>query len=255
MSYLGIIDWGIGGLGLYQHLKRAGDIPTLYFSDAGHTPYGKTTPELLQKRLWSIISFLQEKGATHIAIACNAANAAFEDRDNITGIINHGITAVLRTRKQKIGLLAGRGTVCSGVFERKTIGLPIQLVQQIAQPLSAHIEAGRLEGPELNSDLEEIMHTVRSCEVLLLACTHYPAITEQITKYTNPQCTIIDPAIEMADWILDNWSFNRNNQTDQWFTTGVVDDMISTGKMAFQVEISDVTHIPTNALRKFLEHK
>ena len=253
MSYLGIIDWGIGGLGLYRQLKRTDDIPILYFSDAGHTPYGKTAPELLQKRISSIIAFLREKGASHIAIACNSANAAFEDEDNITGIINHGIKAMLRTRKQKIGLLAGRGTVESRIFERKTKHLPILLVQQIAQPLSAHIEAGRLEGRELNDDLEEIMSSVKSCDVLLLACTHYPAIIEQITKHTNPQCTVIDPAIEMADWILDNWSFHRNNQTDQWFTTGSVDDMISTGKIAFQVEISDVTHIQLNGLRKIQE--
>ena len=253
MTYLGIIDWGIGGLGLYQHLKRAGDIPTLYFSDAGHTPYGKTTPELLQKRLWSIIAFLREKGASHIAIACNSANAAFEDRDNITGIINHGIAAILRTRKQKIGLLAGRGTIESGVFERKTKDLPIQLVQQIAQPLSAHIEAGRLEGHELDNDLEKIMCSVKNCDVLLLACTHYPAIIEQIRKNASPQCAVIDPAIEMANWILDNWSFDRVDQTDQWFTTGSIDDMIGSGKMAFQVEISDVTHIPLNAFSEFQE--
>ncbi len=253
MAYLGIIDWGIGGLGLYQHLKRVGDIPTLYFSDAGHPPYGNTAPELLRKRISSIIVFLREKGASHIAIACNSGNAAFEDRDNITGIINHGIAAMRRTKKHKIGLLAGHGTIESGVFERKTKDLPIQLVQQIAQPLSAHVEAGRLEGPELEKDLDEIMYSVKNCDVLLLACTHYPAIIEQIKKNASPQCVVIDPAVEMADWILDNWSLHRVDQTDQWFTTGSIDDMTGTGKMAFQVEISHVTHIAPNALSEFQE--
>ena len=253
MTYLGIIDWGIGGLGLHQHLKRISDIPTLYFSDAGYTPYGKTAPELLQKRIWSIVAFLREKGASHIAIACNSANAAFEDREKITGIINHGIAAMKRTKRQNTGLLAGRGTVESGVFLEKTKHLPIKLVQQIAQPLSAHIEAGRLEGSELHSDLRQIMRSVQSCEVLLLACTHYPAIIEQIQTYVDPECIVIDPAIEMANWITENWSFDRNNLADEWFTTGSAEEMIVTGKRAFHVEISDVKPIDVNVLNRFQE--
>ena len=253
MTYLGIIDWGIGGLGLHQHLKQISDIPTLYFSDAGFTPYGKTDPELLQKRIGSIVAFLREKGASHIAIACNSANAAFDDRENITGIINHGIAAMRRTKRQKIGLLAGRGTVASNVFSKKIQHLPIELVQQIAQPLSAHIEAGRLEGPELHNDLHQIMRSVQTCNVLLLACTHYPAIIEQIRSYVDSQCIVIDPAVEMADWITKNWSFDRNSLVDEWLTTGSAEEMINTGMQAFHVEISDVKTIDVNALNRFQE--
>jgi len=39
----GVVDWGIGGLGLHSHLKSFDNRPILYYSDSGHSPVSKTT--------------------------------------------------------------------------------------------------------------------------------------------------------------------------------------------------------------------
>ena len=248
MSYLGIIDWGIGGLGLYRILKRRTDLPTLYLSDAGYPPYGETNPAQLQKHLWKLIDFLKQKGASHVAIACNSASATIPNTPTVTGIIGHGINAMKHTGKSKIGLLAGRGTVLSDIFLDKTKDLPIELIQQIAQPLSAHVEQGHLSGDELHEDLKKIMPPVQDCQALLLACTHYPAITEQIRHYVNEDCIIIDPAIEMADWILANWTFEKANLADRWFTSGSITQMIESGEKAFATKITNVEAVTIDAV-------
>ena len=74
---LGIIDWGIGGISVYKLIKeRRPDVPVVYFSDTGVTPYGKMSRTELTRRLNSVIGFLKTKGVTHLVIGCNAASTA-----------------------------------------------------------------------------------------------------------------------------------------------------------------------------------
>jgi len=60
--------------------------------------------------------------------------------------------------------------------------------------LSAHIEAGRLEGPDLMADLEPLADQLRSsgCQAALLACTHYPALRPLLQRLL-PGVVWLDP--------------------------------------------------------------
>lgn len=242
-DYLGIIDWGIGGLGVFSALRQKTNIPTLYFSDSGHTPYGKTDASKLEDRLGAICEFLRQRGAGRIAIACNAANAAYADRENISGIIAHGVKALQNGGWENVGLIAGRGTVVSNVYENMLAGSNIKLHQRIAQPLSAHVEAGTLEGPELHNDLEEILSPISNSEAILMACTHYPVIEKQISAHVDPHCQLVDPANIMADWIVDNWQIPAGNSPDIWYTTGNTNQFIFSAKQAFNVKIENVNSV------------
>jgi glutamate racemase len=56
---LGMIDWGIGGISVYKLLKeRLGDVPVVYLSDTGVTPYGKMARVELARRLDAVIGHL-----------------------------------------------------------------------------------------------------------------------------------------------------------------------------------------------------
>ena len=74
-SCLGIVDWGIGGVGLVSALDRlAPGLPVLYWSDAGATPYGRMGVDELADRLMHVVAALAERGATEVVLACNAAS-------------------------------------------------------------------------------------------------------------------------------------------------------------------------------------
>lgn len=239
---LGIVDWGVGGLGLYKLIKQNSDIPVLYFSDSGHTPYGKTPTNQLHDRLHTIFEHLFSLGASRVAIACNAASAAYPDTENVNGIITHGIE-ILKTLDpswKKVGLLAGRGTVYSRVYPNRLGPHNYHLQQRVSQPLSAHVEAGRLDGPALHADLKHIMAPLRTSDAILLACTHYPAIDYQVAKYVGKDCKILDPAQKMADWIFKNWQFDNNIGQDRWITSGPPEQLRKNGKAAFDVDISNI---------------
>ena len=50
---LGILDWGIGGVSIYKLIKeKRPDVPVIYFSDTGATPYGKMERRELAAVYW-----------------------------------------------------------------------------------------------------------------------------------------------------------------------------------------------------------
>ncbi len=239
---LGIIDWGIGGLGVYSRVKQLSDTPVIYFSDSGHTPFGQTPTKQLHDRLQKIFDHLASLGATRIAIACNAASAAYADTDEVKGIITSGVKILIEydeTNKQ-IGLLAGRSTVYSRIYPNKLGPRKFDLAQRVSQPLSAHVEAGRLDGEELHRDLKKIMQPLRNCDAVLLACTHYPAISDQIAQYVGENCEMLDPADEMANWITENWRYSPSSTNDRILTTGDARNLKKYGKLAFDVDLRDI---------------
>ena len=73
---LGMIDWGIGGIGIVKLIKeKLGNVPVIYFSDTGVTPYGKMNRDELAARLESVMDFMTTQDSTHIVMGCNAASS------------------------------------------------------------------------------------------------------------------------------------------------------------------------------------
>src|SRR5262249_54755103 len=154
MTYLSIVDWGIGGLSIDKLLKtRAGNVPLLYFSDTGVTPYGKMTRHALVSRLKEVIAFLESRGITHAVLGCNAASTVLpflETRGTrLLGVIESAVDLAERMRPSRLALIGGRRTVLSGVYRRALAERGIDVTQRIAQPLSALIEAGDVSSCEL----------------------------------------------------------------------------------------------------------
>ena len=96
MSRLGIVDWGIGGLGVVRELRaycthKNAVLPAIsYLSDTGAPPYGTLSARDLEARLRIAIGFLRDRGASRILLACNAASTALvrlSDLDDVSGVI------------------------------------------------------------------------------------------------------------------------------------------------------------------------
>ena len=275
MPRLGILDWGIGGFGLYQLIKR--DVPRLpitYWSDAGFTPYGRVPPVELAARVRQIAQRLATDGVTHLAIACNAASTVlplassvglprsgdavrFSDKKpaalEVSGVLEHGArAAAAQPKRQVIGIVGGRRTIRSLAYRRLLPGRNVR--QRVAQPISAFIEAGQLHGKKIDAALDAIMRPLANVDVLVLACTHYPAIAAQ-WQQRAPHATIIDPAAHMWRWMQHAWPIAAMTQAsghksgtkphahDLFFTTGSVAAMKTSARQAFGVELATIRHI------------
>jgi glutamate racemase len=246
MNRLAIIDWGIGGVSVYKLIKeRLGDIPVLYFSDTGATPYGKMTRPELVSRLNAVIEFLKANGATHVVIGCNAASTAINNLNRqglpVEGVIESAVEFTARLKPRKLGLIGGRRTVLSGVYRRAFAAKGIKPFQRVAQPLSALIESGDISSLQLQAECRRILEPLRNSSHVLLACTHYPAIAGVMKDYVSEKTTFIDPAAELVEKV-SAWNLPLGGG-DRFLTSGDTAKMKKAALLAFGVEISTVEQV------------
>lgn len=240
-----MIDWGIGGISVYKLIReKLGAIPTVYFSDTGVTPYGKMARKELAARLDKVIEYLASRGATHIVIACNAASTAIPDLKTqlpVKGVIESAIDLTVKKKPEKLGVIGGRRTVVSGIYRKAFEKSGIAVSQRVAQPISALIESGDVSSPELKAACRQILGPIRNSSHILLACTHYPAITPILCEIVSPDTQFIDPAEQLVSDVK-RWKVTPGDES-VFLTTGDAAKMKKAARNAFGVEIDTVTKI------------
>ena len=243
MQRLAIIDWGIGGVSVYKLIKeQIGDVGITYFSDTGVTPYGKMSRPELVARLDAVVQFLKSRGVTHIVIGCNAASTAISLLDGhgvpVEGVIKPAVEMTARLKPPKLGLIGGRRTVVSGVYRRAFAAKNIAVHQRIAQPLSGLIESGDVSSDKLRDEAKRILSPLKNCSHILLACTHYPAITPLLAELVSPETKLVDPAASLLK-IVKSWRLPVSG-ADTFLTSGDGAAMKKAAKAAFGVNIGKV---------------
>lgn len=255
---VGLVDWGIGGLSVYKELMARSPVSCVYLSDSGFTPYGKLTKQKLISRLNRISHFFRKKKIYHVIIACNAASTALEELQSLNpdmefyGMLSAGAKAIQSHRKKSVLVLGGRRTIRSGFFQMHFASLPLHIETLVAQPLSAIIEKGEHRDAIFVRALDKITKSLTiSPELVLLACTHYPAAYEIFVQHF-PQSKIIDPATYLIDDLRKRWrrakrpnasslaksrKLSTKRISSQFYTTGNPRASRDAALKAFRIEI------------------
>ncbi len=242
---LAILDWGIGGVGVLAQLRRrVPTLPIIYFSDSGYTPYGLLTASELRLRVRAVAAYLARCGAGGLVVACNAASTAldalsFDATMPTWGVIDAAIRSVPRAVRGTLGVIGGRRTIRCGIYRRRLSAPGRRVVQRIAQPLSAHIEAGTSRGPECARVLARILEPLRGADGVLLACTHYPAVRELIAAHL-PGTELFDPAEALAQHVLMHWRGPSAGTQQRVVTTGDPRATWRAAQHAWNFDLGDV---------------
>jgi glutamate racemase len=203
---IGIFDSGIGGLTVANAVSKL--LPNeqlIYFGDTAHLPYGEKSPRAIKQYAYMIADFLLEHRCKAIVIACNTASAIaysflkelYKEDVIVFSVIDPVIHGVIQDDSiKKVGIIGTQATIKSNVYETRFKELKPELeVISLATPLLAPmIEAGFYN----NSTSETILRSYlehdnfKDIDALILACTHYPLIKEDIRKILNPEVRIID---------------------------------------------------------------
>jgi glutamate racemase len=242
---LAVMDWGIGGLGFYKALTaRKPDAKVVYVSDAGFKAYGKVPRAELAARLTDVLAKLaKERAVDRVVMACNAASTVLGDVSvdgvAVTGVIEPALEALKALAPQKIGVIGGGLTIESGLFREALRAAGHEVKEQVAQPLSAHVEAGRLDGADVRKDVEAAVAGMKDVQTLVLACTHYGALLPHLQR-ALPGVEMFDPAEATAAWVEQRWSLESAMPRSRFFTSGDYDGMRRAGKAAFGVVMQAV---------------
>jgi glutamate racemase len=254
---IGVFDSGIGGLTVAAAIQRLLPNESLvYYGDTAHLPYGEKSKELIAKYAVDITRFLlEEKNCKAIVIACNTASAAAYEalRDTYKGsvpvinVIDPMIEEVIADDAiRKVGIIATKTTVASGVYQEKFARRKPELeYSALATPLLASmIEEGFYNNTISEAVLNEYLRNpaLDNIDGLVLACTHYPLIKKEIDTFYAGRVKLFDSAEVVArklKGILEKEQLLNNDERgeDQFFVSDYTRAFEEATKLFFRKQI------------------
>lgn len=205
---IGLFDSGIGGTSIWSQINQL--IPledTIFLADSKNAPYGYKTKKEIINLCFKNTDLLLEHGAKIIVVACNTAttNAIKELRAKydvpFIGIEPAIKPAALNSKTKKVGVLATQGTINSELFVQSTANFSdIEFIEQIGHHLVQLIEKGNLYSVQMTHLLQEYLQPMITAQIdhLVLGCTHYPYLIEQIKQIVPKHIQIIDSGEAVA---------------------------------------------------------
>lgn len=199
-----VFDSGVGGISVLRQMVRLMPKEDFYFfGDSINAPYGTKTQEQIQSLTVTNVARMAEKGIKAIVIACNTATSAAIGRlrEIYTDIPVVGIEPALKPAAMeregaKVLVLATPMTVQGSKFKNLMARYEDQAtVIPVGCPgLMEFVEAGNMEGPELETYLKNLLYPYLSggIDAVVLGCTHYPFVRKAIAKVMGAGPHIID---------------------------------------------------------------
>ena len=214
---IGIFDSGIGGLTVARAVAQV--LPheqLVYFGDTAHLPYGDKSTAAIQAYAVKICDLLLRQHCKVILIACNSASAAAYElvreyvgsKARVLNVIDPIVAHVgQQYAGRTVGLIGTKQTVNSNVYKKKIDDLDASVdLRSLATPLLAPmIEEGFFNGSIASNVIETYLSNpaLDGTEALVLACTHYPLIKQQIAEFYQGRTEVLDASDVVAQHVRD----------------------------------------------------
>lgn len=206
-------DTCIGGSTVASRLARvAHGVRGIYLADYAVNPLGLKSRDQVRQALSRWVAFAASR-SDFLFVACNTASVRLRDCPEVleeaAHLALHIITMVdlmedlLRRRSgaivgKRVCLMGTRFTVEDGTYHRLLVAAGAGEVVPVAATLTERAVAHlRHESPEGFRAIEdEIGDAIRASDAVVLACTCFPLVGEQL-RTINPRCELLDPAASL----------------------------------------------------------
>lgn len=226
---IGMFDSGCGGLTvLKEYLKLMPNEDFIYYGDTAHLPYGDKSKEKIIEFSEKIVEFLIAKNVKMIIIACGTASAAayetLSQKYNIP--IKNIITPVAQNLKSNnVGVIATKSTIKSNAWENALKKYnPEANVVSLACPLFVPIVEEGFANTQISEyAVKEYISKFKDTNIdsLILGCTHYPILANQIQKEIGENINLINvgtlSALDTLKFLEDNNMMNLNRKIGEQF--------------------------------------
>lgn len=224
-SPIGVFDSGYGGLTVLKELvKTLPGYDFLYLGDNARTPYGTRSFNVVYEYTLEAVKYLFSKNCSLIIIACNTASAKAlrniqqldlpkiaPDR-RVLGVIRPSVEKVAEiTKNGHVGVLGTVGTVVSESYPielQKWSGGHVKSTVQEACPMWVPIVENNEIGTEgadyfIRKNIQNIFQKDEDLDTLILGCTHYPLLLENISKYVSEKVNILIQGEIVAEKLVE----------------------------------------------------
>jgi len=235
-SLIGVFDSGIGGLSVLKEIrKQLPDENFIYIADSACTPYGNKTAEQIIQRCTGLVEELVSRGADIIVVACNSATAIavnpLRQQFSIPIIAMEPAVkpAVKQSEQGKVGILATSMTLSSQRYSHllERFAKKAQVIEQACPGLVECVENMAIDSADTRNLLHQYLDPLleRDVDTIVLGCTHYPFLREQIEIVTQRHVSIIDTGEAVTRELkrkLTAMKLNKKALTRQheFYTTG-----------------------------------
>jgi glutamate racemase len=236
---IGVFDSGYGGLTVLKSLvKMLPDYDFIYLGDNARAPYGTRSYDTVYRYTKSCVDWFFRQGCPLVILACNTASAKalrtiqqqdlphYESYRRVLGVIRPTAEIIgSYSQSGRIGILATPGTVASGSYEME-IGkfFPGVAVTQQSCPLWVPL----IENNEFNNEgahyfiydcIHKLLQQDPQIDTVLLGCTHYPIIEQQIRASLPTHIKIISQGDIVAE-SLKNYLMRHPQMEERISKTG-----------------------------------
>lgn len=221
---IGVMDAGLGGYTVVKELQRL--LPKediIFLGDGKNQPYGNRSEKDILCLTHQCLDFLKDKHVKVVAVACNTISTLIDKYQpdyefRIFSIVQAGSTDVIKLGLRQVGILSTVFTANSGCYDRLIHQeLPRTAVYPQGCPrLARIIEDGGFDQERIDAELRETLgHLAQAhpdLDSLILGCTHFPMVSENIRRLYPQFTRLINPAATQARLIKEY--LERENALD-----------------------------------------
>ena len=217
---IGVFDSGYGGLTVLQEIRKAlPEYDYIYLGDNARAPYGNRSFEVVHEFTLEAVNYLKERGCRLVILACNTSSAKAlrtiqqidlkhsEDSSfRVLGVIRPSTETIGGLSKNNcIGVLGTEGTIQSGSYkiELEKFSPNTSLIQHACPMWVPLIESNQHQtdiGKKIiENDIRELLAMSPAIDTILLACTHYPLIINEVKKIVGEKINVVSQGPIVAD--------------------------------------------------------
>jgi len=250
---VGVFDSCLGGLTVAHAIKQLLPSESLvYFGDTAHLPYGDKSEGAIINYSRRITSYLLDHGAKMVLIACNSASASaystlqkeYGEKLLLLDVIEPVIDHIASKNYSRVGVIGTKRTINSGSYEAgfKKKAPDTEVVSLPTPLLVPMIEEGFIFDDISNAIIRTYLSDKKlsGIESLVLGCTHYPLIRNQISKFYNFDIEVVDSArivaLHLRDKLMENRLLNEEKYkpADKFFVSDYTPYFEKIAKMFFE---------------------
>ena len=208
---IGVFDSGLGGEAVAEELRRLlPNAQVISINDRAHMPYGTKPRAEIMKLTQAAIQPLLQLECDTIVIACNTATTAAIQllrhdypTQKFIGLEPMVKPASLLSKTGVIATLATPATIASPRYQqlKDEYAKDIKVIEPDCSSWAELIETNQSEAINLEDTIKPLLE--QNVDVIILGCTHYHWLKQDIEKIAGPTVTILEPSDAIKNRILE----------------------------------------------------
>lgn len=210
--FIGVLDSGVGGLHVLDHLHRV--LPgesTVYLADTARLPYGnKSHRTVVAYARQAAFFLLKQQPLKLLVLACNTASAAALSHLQqhlpipVIGTVTATAQAACAQHPKHIAVLATAKTVQWQAYPKILLeeGFSGSVYQQPCPLFVSLVEEGWTDHPVTQAVAKHYLSFVpRETDLMILGCTHYPQLQPLLARLAPHVAVWIDSGKVVAQQV------------------------------------------------------